>query len=107
MLQVYGGEPPAASTGEANNRPTSPTLSGHPITFSPDTTLMLKARCTVAPLVSDTPAVKLKEPRGTATPEIVPEPPSVNPVGRLPETTDQVYGGLPPVAARVWVYGED
>ncbi len=30
----------------------------------------------------------------------------VSPVGRVPAERDHVYGDLPPVAARVWLYAE-
>jgi hypothetical protein len=88
-LQVYGGEPPDASTGESNTKPTSLLVPEQLVTLSPDTTFMESARCTPAPLLSVTLTVKLKEPTGTATPEIAPAGLSVSPVGRFPEAIDQ------------------
>jgi hypothetical protein len=49
-----------------------------------------------------TPAVKEKLPAPTACPEIVPEPDRLKPAGREPDDTLQLYGGLPPLAARVY-----
>jgi len=48
-------------------------------------------------------AVKLKVPVAVGVPEIIPEEPRVRPVGRVPEERDQVYGVVPPEAARVWL----
>jgi hypothetical protein len=46
--------------------------------------------------------VKFEVPDAVGVPLIVPlDEPSDNPAGRLPETTDQLYGVVPPVAATV------
>jgi len=43
----------------------------------------------------------VKEPAAVGVPEIVPEEARVNPPGKLlPGVNRQVYGGVPPVAAR-------
>jgi hypothetical protein len=49
-------------------------------------------------------AVKVYAPAVVGVPEIAPLPASVRPGGKDPLATDHAYGGLPPVAARVWVY---
>ena len=51
--------------------------------------------------LSATLTVKLEVPVAVGLPEMVPELLKLRPAGRLPEETDQVYGVLPPVAARL------
>jgi hypothetical protein len=51
--------------------------------------------------VSVTFTVKLNVPLVVGFPEITPEPDSDSPGGRAPDVTDHVYGGVPPLAARV------
>ena len=48
-------------------------------------------------------AVKSKGPAVAGVPEIVPAPDIVKPGGKMPDATDQVYGGVPPVAESVCV----
>ena len=56
-------------------------------------------------LASITCTVKLLVPDPVGVPEIAPVPgASVNPVGKFPETSDQVYGGVPAVADNVALY---
>jgi hypothetical protein len=56
-------------------------------------------------LASITCTVKLLVPDPVGVPEIAPVPgASVNPVGKFPETSDQVYGGVPAVAVNVALY---
>jgi hypothetical protein len=51
--------------------------------------------------LSATPIVKLTVPVVVGVPEITPALDSVNPVGKLlPDASDHVYPGVPPVAAR-------
>jgi hypothetical protein len=53
-------------------------------------------------LASLTCTVKLLVPVTVEVPEITPLlEESASPLGRVPEEMDQVYGGVPPVAARV------
>jgi hypothetical protein len=55
--------------------------------------------------LSVTRTVKLDVPEAVGVPLMTPvDEPKLNPAGRLPETTDQLYGVLPPVAASVWLY---
>jgi hypothetical protein len=57
------------------------------------------------PWESVTLTVKLDVPVAEGVPEIVPvELPRDNPAGSEPLITDQLYGVMPPVAARVWLY---
>jgi hypothetical protein len=57
------------------------------------------------PWESVTRTVKFEVPAVVGVPEIVPvEPPSDSPAGSEPDTTDQLYGVTPPVAASVWLY---
>jgi hypothetical protein len=58
--------------------------------------------CAGSPL-SVTVTVKVDIPLAVGVPEIVPVvEASVSPAGRLPEVTDHVYCGVPPLACRVW-----
>lgn len=58
----------------------------------------------VAPALSVTWAVMLKEPDAVGVPDIKPVLESVKPAGSAPDAdvNAQAYGGLPPVAASVW-----
>src|SRR6266478_548069 len=40
-------------------------------------------------------------------PEICPLADKVKPEGRVPENSDQLYGAVPPAAARLWLYPAD
>src|SRR5262245_33627715 len=67
--------------------------------------VMPRARVAVCPLAV-TWTVKLTVPVAVGVPEITPVPAlSVRPAGRLPLASAQVYGGTPPVAASVALYG--
>ena len=46
------------------------------------------------------------DPAAVGVPEITPDELRLKPAGRVPELTDQLYGGVPPVAARVTLYAE-
>ena len=53
-------------------------------------------------LLSLTVTVKLEVPFAVGVPEMMPLPAArVNPAGRLPEVTDHVYPGVPPLACSV------
>jgi hypothetical protein len=43
----------------------------------------------------------------TGVPEICPPADRVKPDGRVPESSDQLYGAVPPTAARFWLYATD
>ena len=51
--------------------------------------------------------MKLLAPTVVGVPEICPLVDRVKPDGRVPESSDQVYGVVPPTAARLWLYGAD
>jgi hypothetical protein len=48
--------------------------------------------------------VKAEVPACVGVPEITPELEMLSPAGKLPFVTDQVYGAVPPVAAKVVEY---
>ena len=52
------------------------------------------------PALSMTPTRNLEVPVAVGVPEIVPELDNAKPLGRLPWTRTQLYGGLPPPAVR-------
>jgi hypothetical protein len=54
--------------------------------------------------LSWTVAVKLDFPLAVGAPEITPAGESARPIGRLPDVTDHVYEGTPPVACKDCVY---
>jgi hypothetical protein len=62
------------------------------------------AAVVVADAESVTLTVKLLVPAAVGVPEIVPFAASVNPAGNVPLASDHVYGGVPPEAAKLWVY---
>ena len=61
------------------------------------------AVCAVGEVESVTLAVKLKEPAVVGVPEIVPAAESDRPAGKAPEVMLQLYGVVPPLAAKVVV----
>jgi len=67
------------------------------------TTLMLKLAEAAVPVLSFTAAVKGNEPATVGVPEMVPDEDKLMLVGRAPFATDQVYGEVPPLAARLWL----
>jgi hypothetical protein len=69
------------------------------------TTVTLSGIAAVSELASDTWTVKLLVPVPVGVPEITPVLEARdNPVGRVPEVMDQVYGGVPPLAVSVALY---
>src|SRR5260370_37016369 len=58
-------------------------------------------------LESVTCTTKLLAPRAVGAPEICPVVDRFKPGGRVPESSDQLYGALPPAAARLWLYAAD
>src|SRR5215475_7228497 len=100
------------ATSERNFTPSSTALSGPASTMAgtgllgqieefPALTVMLRGFVVFwAPAVTLT--VKFAVPVAVGVPEIAPElAASVSPVGSAPLAIDHVYGGVPPVAARV------
>ncbi len=65
---------------------------------------MLSGAVALCPGRRATWTVKLEVPVVVGVPEITPVPAArVSPAGNVPLATDQVYGGVPPVAVRVAV----
>lgn len=75
-------------------------VSGAPVTMSDTVAVCV---WTGDPL-SVTLSAKLEFPAAVGVPEMVPPALRLRPAGRLPEATDQVYPGVPPVACTVVVY---
>ena len=59
------------------------------------------AFCAVCDALSVTRMVKLEVPVDVGVPLIVPAMDNANPAGNDPEATAQLYGGVPPLAAKV------
>lgn len=64
-------------------------------------TAILSGELAELPAASLTCAVKAYDPALVGVPEIVPVVLSESPAGSVPPTRLQLYGGVPPVAARV------
>ena len=58
----------------------------------------------VRPWLSVAVTVKLKPPAAVGVPLMLPALDSVNPAGRLPPVTANVYGPMPPLAVRMSAY---
>jgi hypothetical protein len=55
-------------------------------------------------LASVTRTVKLEVPAVVGVPDIIPVPAAkLKPAGKVPVTIDQLEGGVPPVAFKVWL----
>jgi hypothetical protein len=63
--------------------------------------LMLNADEVESPALSFTPILSANDPARVGVPEMVPPGDKLRPVGSWPLRTDQVYGGVPPVACSV------
>jgi len=68
------------------------------------TIVRLKAFCAFCCALSVTPIVKLNVPAVVGVPRSIPLDERVSPAGNDPGRKDQVYGGDPPVALKVWEY---
>src|SRR5512134_3616853 len=105
--QLYGVVPPVAARVWLYAVPTVPPgrlvveLVGATCAAA---TAMERARVEERPLLPVTWTVKLDVPTVVGVPLIVPPVDRLSPAGRLPAETDQLYGVVPPVAARVWLY---
>ena len=102
--QLYGGVPPVAASVWLYALPTVPAGSGLTVVIdsAAGSTVTANAFVAVPPPVTCT--VKLDVPAALGVPLKTPAEDSVNPAGSVPEVTDQLYGGVPPVAASVWLY---
>ena len=94
--------PGNAAASEATEVPCTAFDCDSAIPPAPEFTMMLSACVAVCALLSVAFTVKLLVPAAVGVPEITPVlAASDMPVGSVPETTDQVYGVVPPLAASV------
>jgi hypothetical protein len=84
--------------------PTNPVAIGHAGIASDAATVIVSGRSAVRESASDTLKTTGIDPAAEGVPEILPAADRVRPAGKLPDPTDHAYGGLPPVADRVWLY---
>jgi hypothetical protein len=100
MDQVYGGVPPLAARLCEYAVLISP--PGNDVVVTVGAVAMLIERACVADTetLSVTFTVKLAVPDADGVPLIWPAALSVKPVGSVPAEMDQVYGGVPPLAAK-------
>jgi hypothetical protein len=106
--QVYGGVPPLAAKVWEYGVPTAPPGSCGlvPMLIAEAVMVRLKDFVAAPAPLSLTFTVKLYVPPVPGVPVRVPVlETSDRPVGNLPEATEHVYGGVPPLAAKVWEYG--
>ena len=71
------------------------------VIFSGELTARLTARFVEKLLASVTCTVKLAVPAAVGVPLRTPPLLKLNPAGKLPDASDQLYGVVPPVAAKV------
>jgi hypothetical protein len=104
--QVYGGVPPVAVRGCEYIVPVIPDGSGEVVVIVGGiVVLRLKAFSAIRWPVSVTRIVKLNEPSAVGVPVSPPPDERLNPCGKEdPGASDQVYGGVPPVAVKVCEY---
>ena len=107
MLQLYGVVPPLAASVVEYAVPLCPPGTELVVICTGVTAAAIViekdfvAVCAVGVVESVTFAVKLNDPDAVGVPEIVPlEAFNVNPVGSAPELMLQLYGVVPPLAAR-------
>src|SRR5262245_51920225 len=101
-VQVYCGVPPVAESACEYASPTRPAGSDGVVMVSAAAfTLKLSARVADWLALSDTRTVNPKSPAAVGVPVICPPALSASPPGSEPAATDQLYGTVPPDAARV------
>ena len=98
---VYGGCPPLAARLCEYAVPISPPGNDAVVTTGAATTLIESALVADPETLSVTLTVKFAVPATDGVPLIWPAELSVKPVGSVPAEIDHVYGGAPPLAARV------
>jgi hypothetical protein len=108
-VQLYGLLPPFAASVAVYPLPTSPPARDVVVILSvvgtaATTMLRFAVALSRGELESVTFTTKEKVPDAVGVPLIWPELLSVNPPGKAPELTVQLYGLLPPLAASVAVY---
>jgi hypothetical protein len=108
-LQLYGVVPPLACSVVEYAVPAVPPGSDVVVTVgdcaaAATSILRFAEAVAVGEPESFTCTVKAEVPACVGVPEIRPEPEMVIPTGKLPFASDQVYGPVPPVAAKVVEY---
>jgi len=103
---VCGGVPPVAAKVWEYDVPTVAAGKGATVVIeNGDGVTVIESDFDAAwEAASATWTVKIKIPAVVGNPLITPVVESVNPWANVPATTDQEYGGVPPVAAKVWEY---
>ena len=103
--QLYGGVPPETASVWLYGVPAVPAGSGLTVVIdsAAGSTVTVNAFVAVPPPVTWT--VKLDVPAALGVPLKTPAEDSVSPTGSVPAVTDQLYGGVPPETASVWLYG--
>ena len=101
---VYPGVPPLAAKAAEYPVPSSPAAS-EVVVIASLVAVTLMERLTVCVCAGDplsaTSTVKFAEPLEVGVPEITPAEERARPAGKLPEEIDQLYAGVPPLAASV------
>ena len=106
MANVYGGVPPLAERAcEGYSLPTTPEGSGDLVVNcrAAGRTFKVAWAETVAPTLSLTWTVKVDEPTAVGIPLMIPVAVSDIPLGKAPPESCHWYGGVPPVAVKLWV----
>lgn len=103
---VYGGAPPLAAKLWEYAAPTVPFGSGDDVVIESGGMIVRENPfVTGFETVSATWITKLLIPAPNGVPLMTPAADNVRPAGNVPELTDHVYGGIPPLAARFSEYG--
>ena len=101
---VYPGVPPAALSVALYELPFLPAARFVDVIDSPEAEIVSDS-CAVAVCAGDplsvTATVNVAVPVAVGVPEILPALESVNPAGKLPDASDHVYPGVPPVSLKV------
>jgi hypothetical protein len=104
---VYPGVPPVALSVVLYELPFLPPAGFADVIDSPEAEIVSDS-CSVAVCAGDplsvTATVNVAVPVAAGVPVILPAFESVNPAGRLPDASDHVYPGVPPVSLRVVLY---
>jgi hypothetical protein len=108
-LQLYGVVPPLACSVVEYAMPAVPPFSDVVVTdgdcaVAATSIVRFAVAIAVGEPESFTCTVKAEVPACVGVPEIKPEPEIVIPTGKLPFVIDQLYGAVPPVAAKVVEY---
>jgi spore coat protein U-like protein len=108
-LHVYGGTPPVAANVDEYEEPLVASGTEEVVTETGATEAAIVKVSALLALAfgeeeSSTVTVNAAEPTATGTPESLPALVKLKPAGRVPDETLQVYGAVPPEAAKVAEY---